>query len=405
MAEPTSAKSFYELVRKVAEFVGMAYYGTDGAGRAMAPTDLHDLDVCTRIVNNAIQMFIDDAPQNGWRWQHRIMSVNLKISFSGTADGNLSSTTLSDASLAGTYDDDYYNNLILEITGGTGIGETALITDYTGSTGKFTFSGGLSGGSTPDATTEFVVGARYKLADNFSGTPDGEIHYARESNRGTPITWRSESEIRAFQENTDSSGNPTIAAIRAYGTRQWELLVWPRPTAAVVVEFPYTLFFDDRQLATGVATGGTAGTLVDTTNRDELDDAFNDWILTIRAGTGVYETATITDYDQGTSTLSFSALSGGSTPDTTSVYSLEPASNLHPAGFPFDNTILTACLARTEMEIEDINAGWANQYYNICLPAAYRRDSRSAPRKLGYFGGGKARQYDRVWKDVDTTNI
>ncbi|KKM23739.1 hypothetical protein LCGC14_1612140 [marine sediment metagenome] len=61
------------------------------------------------------------------------MSIDLKISSSGTATGG-SATTLEDTDLDGDYADDYYNGLILEIDGGTGIGETALITDYAGTT-------------------------------------------------------------------------------------------------------------------------------------------------------------------------------------------------------------------------------------------------------------------------------
>jgi hypothetical protein len=136
----------------MAELVGVADYDAT-TGIAIHPNDKGDIDKLARIANNGIRRFISDAPQLGWNWMKRIMSVTMKVSTSNTADGNLTSTTMSDATLAGTYADDYYNGLILEVTSGVGIGETALITDYDGTDGIFTFSGGLSSGTTPTTTT------------------------------------------------------------------------------------------------------------------------------------------------------------------------------------------------------------------------------------------------------------
>jgi hypothetical protein len=323
------------------------------------------------------------------------MGINLVIASTGTASSG-SATTLVDSDLATTYADDYYNNCIIEITAGTGKGEVATVTDYTGASGTFTFTA-LSGGSTPDTTSEYAVGHRYKLADNFGGSPDGPIHYVRESNNGSPIDWTHESSLRSMRENVSYSGDPMYAAIRPYGTRQFELIIYPDPTSVDVLEFPYTLFFDNMRLATGLATGGTSTTLVDSTRRLEVDDYFNGWVLTVRAGTGLGETATITDFVQSTATLTFTALSGGSTPDTTTVYSIEPTANLHPAGYRFDDIISTACRARAEMEIEDLAAGWKESYDNRKLDKAYNIDAKLAPRKVTRSRG---RPFERVWKDI-----
>ena len=328
------------------------------------------------------------------------MQVNLVISSSGTATAG-AATTLTDSALATTYADDYYNDLILEITGGTGKGETALVTDYTGATGIFTFSA-LSGGSTPDTTSTYEIGSRYKMPDDFGGTPDGPIRYMRDSYRGVQIDWVHESSIRAMRENTSYTGYPRSAAIRPYGVRQFELIVYPDSVTTDVIEFPYTLYYDDLRLETGVATGGTATTLIDTVNRLEVDDAFKDWLLTITSGVGLDETATITSSTVADTTLTFTGkLSGETTPTTTSVYMLEPpGNNLHPAGFRFDDVILTACLARAEMEIEDLAAGWTALYKGEKLIEAKQLDARSAPRKLGYFGNGRPSRIERTWADV-----
>jgi hypothetical protein len=140
--------------------------------------------------------------------------------------------------------------------------------------------------------------------------------------------------------------------------------------------------FNKLDAEAGIATGGTAQTLADST-REEANDYFNTWILTIVAGTGKTETATITDYTGATGTFTFTALSGGSTPDATSVYYVEPAANLHPAGFMFDDAVMAACLAETEKQIDEVNEGLVELFYKIHLPNAHLIDGLSRPRSVG----------------------
>ncbi|MEE8208030.1 MAG: hypothetical protein V3T88_03625, partial [Nitrosomonadaceae bacterium] len=157
-----------------------------------------------------------------------------------------------------------------------------------------------------------------------------------------------------------------------------------RPHAINTVQFPYTLYFDKMQMEMGTATAGSATSLSDS-SRWEDDDYFNDWILTVREGTGKDETATVTDYTKASGKFDFTALSGGSTPDTTSVYTVEPAANLHPAGHQFDESIRSACKARAEMEEQDehMDTFWTEEYHKKALPNAFKIDKRSAPRRLG----------------------
>ena len=151
--------------------------------------------------------------------------------------------------------------------------------------------------------------------------------------------------------------------------------------AADTLQFPYTSHFNKMDCETGIATNGTSTTLVDS-DRLEADDYFNDWILTVIAGTGLGQTATITGYAESSGTFTFTALSGGSTPDTTSVYYVEPAANLHPAGFKFDDAVLQACLAEAETQIEEMNEGAVELFYKVALPFAHNADSLSRPRRL-----------------------
>ena len=397
MAEPTSSLTIKDLVLTTAEFLGIAFYGSAGDESAMCPVNQHDLDICSRLVSNAIRMFILDAPSGGWNWQKRLATVNFKVMTDATASGG-TATTLVYATLAGTYANDYYKNLILEITDGTGEGEYALITGYTGASGTFSFSA-MSGGSTPDNTSVFKIGHRYKLSDDFGGSPTGPITYVRDTNHTRRFDWISEAEIRQCSQINVSTTYPYLAAIRPYGARQFELVVYPDPSTADLVQFPYRKYFDKLEIAGGKATGGTATTLADNT-RNEVDDYFNDWLLIVISGTGKSETATVTDFANVTGTFTFTALSGGATPDATSRYIVEPATRTHPAGYQYDNTIISACLARVEMEQEDLAAGWTQVYTQKDLLAAHNHDKTLVPRSLGYCGNGKRYSRERMFNNV-----
>lgn len=72
---------------------------------------------------------------------------------------------------------------------------------------------------------------------------------------------------------------------------------------------------------TGTASAADATSITDSAIAGDYDDDyFNGYVLTITAGTGIDEYATVTDYTGATGKFDFAALSGGSTPDTTSQY-------------------------------------------------------------------------------------
>jgi hypothetical protein len=398
MSEPNRIQTFYNLVVEVAELLSIADYRSNGT--IMVPKDQFGFELCKRIINKGIGMFMEDSPDKGWRWMRRLATVTFAITYTGTATSG-SSTTLVDSGIANSYDDDFFNGYTIYVEAGTGVGEYASVTDYTGSSGTFEFTA-LSGSSTPDSTSEYSIarsadaingdGSRYKLPANFGGTVDGKLRYTKGSNRSSVVTWCDEAQIRARRAVTLISGYPLLAAIRPYeptdenlsASRRWEIIFDPRPHAINSVTFPYTLFFDQMLMEMGTTDSGSAITLVDG-NRWEADDYFNDWIITVREGTGRGETATVTGYAGSSGTFTFTALSGSSTPDTTTVYTVEPAANLHPAGHQFDDTVKAACLAYAEMDQQDehIDDHWTKYYHQKALPNAYKTDKRSAPRQLG----------------------
>jgi hypothetical protein len=416
-----------DLMLRVAEKLGIAEYRS--TGQLHIPIDQYNFNLCKRYVNNGISMFMADSPVKGWRWMRRLCSVTFATRVTGTVD-SATATTLVDATLASTYSsDDDLNDWYVYVLTGTGIGSYAQITDYdaTGTPGECTVAEWLNSdgnvtGTTPAANDTFAItsvatdagnNAKYILPANFSGSADGVIQYAASSNRSTPIDWCDEAEIRTRRTPSIIGGLPRKAAIIPYQpvdetlsqTRLWVLFVDPRPISTDTVEFPYTLYFDSMKMESGIATAATATSISDNT-RAEADDYFNGWVITVVNGTGVDETATVTDYTGTSGKFDFSALSGGTTPDTTTEYIVQPLNNLHPAGHQFDDATEAACLARTEMESQDehFDTFWTDYYHKKALPNAFKTDARSAPRKLGPMLTDQEirsrRFYGRSWNDI-----
>jgi hypothetical protein len=75
---------------------------------------------------------------------------------------------------------------------------------------------------------------------------------------------------------------------------------------------------------------------------------------------------------------------------------LSAGTDLHPAGFRFDEGILAACKAQAEMEFDDIAAGWVERYYKVALPNAHKIDARSYPRRLV-----ADHIIERTWQNVE----
>jgi len=142
------------------------FIGTDGTNHLVyriSTIEFNTTDEITGSVSGAtLTPTAVTAPPHWDVWTESLAATS---DVHGTAASG-TSTSLTDSNIAGTYTDDYFNGKVLKVTGGTGIYETATITDYDGTLGKFIFSA-LSGGSTPDATTVYSV---YSIA---TGLPEG----------------------------------------------------------------------------------------------------------------------------------------------------------------------------------------------------------------------------------------
>jgi hypothetical protein len=81
MADPTLSLSFSDLIIRVAEYLGMAYYGASGAEVAQVPQDAHDLELCKRLVNDGYRKFINSNP----RWQFLTPTISVTFVAGQTA--------------------------------------------------------------------------------------------------------------------------------------------------------------------------------------------------------------------------------------------------------------------------------------------------------------------------------
>ena len=101
------------------------------------------------------EMIVDPAPGSAYvvKFPYTLHFDGMKME-SGIATeagaGYIADNTRSEA-------DSYFNDWVLTVVNGTGVGETATITGYVGASGELHFAAGLSLGTTPDTTTEYIV--------------------------------------------------------------------------------------------------------------------------------------------------------------------------------------------------------------------------------------------------------
>lgn len=80
MTESTLALDFEDLILRVAEHLGLAVYAASTA--AAIPTDVHDLDLCKRLVNEGWRRFYNSNPK--WNWPDR--NIDITMDSAGTTD-------------------------------------------------------------------------------------------------------------------------------------------------------------------------------------------------------------------------------------------------------------------------------------------------------------------------------
>jgi hypothetical protein len=246
MSEPTSVLTFSDLIIEVAHKLGIAYYGTDGTGDAQVPVDAHDLALCKRIVNNAIRMFIHDAPRNGWRWTQPIAAIDLWPSILADTTNKIATSVFASGVTTFTVPTAaFYPSMELRTITITGLGDFT-IASYISAT-SVTVTGDAHTAATK--TWSMTAGGDYTLPSTFGGQLLGPATFAASTNRGSLLNWTDESLIRSLRSNVnESTGTPSLFAMRLMTTgtprRRWELMAYRTPQEHLSLLYKYVLHFD-----------------------------------------------------------------------------------------------------------------------------------------------------------------
>lgn len=240
------AFTYDDLRIRTAEYMGVATHGSGGTGAAALPTDAHDLDVVSRVVNEGYQKFILESD---WEFLRPLAAITFVAQTDGAVTTAGSGTFVDSSRTEDTRD---FDDFIINVTRSDGSFFTAtILTFVTG--GTFTFA---------DASLAFVVGDTYSIADvsavagqnyryfmptDFYGVLVRAITYREASD--TPaliLEERSEDTIRAARSgSTNTTGDPVVYAIRLAPAAsvsdepRWEIILWPTPISLRTIEFIY----------------------------------------------------------------------------------------------------------------------------------------------------------------------
>ncbi len=419
MAEPTGVTSLYDLILDVAIAADVAYYGSDGQQRAMIPVNEHRFERCFKVVRDGYKRFIHDAPPEGWHWQERdheqIFGI---VQTEGTVDSGGATTLVDDAlETAHAADDDINGYYVYDTTQKI----QAVVTDYVASGGTVTVAAwldylGNSSSLTPAAgdsysitDVETVAGnkSRYFLPDDFSEIA-GDISYLQNSGIGR-IDWTSKITIRRMQETTQTSSHPRRASVSPILNRKHELRFEPSPTSAKTITFPYRTGYAKVQAISGLASGGSVTTLVDSSFANRYpDDLFNGQFIYTLDGTGSFGYAVVTDYTGTTGT--FTVADWLAVGDKSTAAATDPASGTsyyvtngieHTAGLAFDFAVKGAILAEALVEFGITDHDYMGEYQAVVLPRAHNLDGRQQARTRGKMLPGSLRRQSRALQPLD----
>lgn len=246
--EATSNLLFGDLILEVARKMGVAYFGENGDEEAQIPVDTHDLVECKRHVNNAIRMFISDAPKTGWHWVKPTASITFwptvavvasRTLTGGTYDSANDQTPIT-ANTAVFYESMEEKSIVV-----TGQG-TLVVKQYVSPTQVYVYG---SHGFAAPATYSITADGDYTLPRAFAGAHTGSITFGSATNRAVKIEWTAEATIRQLRENVSiQSGIPRYVAatvfLPASGRRRYKLMTYPIPFELYTIQFPFDLSFD-----------------------------------------------------------------------------------------------------------------------------------------------------------------
>lgn len=251
--DPTLSLTMADFQIRVAEYLGIAYYGADGQGVAQVPINTHDLDLVTRLVQDGYRRFVSENP----KWN--VLDVPYTLTFVSQLSGIAASgspTTLVDSSIAGVYADNFFVGWGIRVTHQTDgtIDAFLTVSAYTGSTGTFTFA--IAAAAATAAGDSYMTAQppasggqnyRYVMPSDFYGIVLAPWTFEIGGPRLT-INVVSESEIRELRAGANTAGTPSVCAFRPLSTvaatngGRWETLFWPAPASNYSVTLIYKRF-------------------------------------------------------------------------------------------------------------------------------------------------------------------
>ncbi len=374
------ALTFSDLQIHVASLLGVAYYGADGSEVAQAPTDVYTLQAVKDYVNGGLRMFLNDAPEGGWRFQQPTASIDLWATASGVANGAPifgdpeSTVTVHARTFLDTMLGHELKFTVTSTADGTPTytsanGTTVIDVDDAIFSGVFAVGQSITFSATDnsyvvntitDTTTVIVDG-------DASGEADGDIvtitrDYVIEAVTSAlvvDVTGDASGESDGATVTVTADGNYTLPSTfggeylgpinYAAGTNTGAGLQWDSEGNV-------------RRLRENVSSQ-TGYPIIAAIRKMDATNTARRWELVVYPTPGSEYTVEF-PYE-----LYFTVLSA--------------VTDLHPAGAHYDEAVLAACAAYAEKNGEDETKGRVAYYEQKALPAAYRRNRRSAPRRLG----------------------
>lgn len=375
MAE--DALTFDDLVTHVASQLGVAYYGAAGGEVAQAPIDVYTLAAIKDYVNGGIRMFLNDAPPEGWRCQQPTASIDLWATVTGVANGapSFGDPESTVTVHARTFLDTMLGHKLKFTVTSTANG-TPTYTAANGTTvidvDDAIFSGVFAVGQTItfDATSnEYTVNT---ITDTTTVIVDGD---ASGETDGDTVTITRDYVIEAVTSalvvdvTGDASGEADGATVTVSADGNYTLPStfggeYLGPISYAAGENPgASIRWDSEGNIRRLRENVSSQTGYPTRAAVRKSDTARRWELVVYPTPGGDYTVEF-PYE-----LYFTALSA--------------TTDLHPAGAHYDEVIMAACEAYAEMKGQDALAGRLQYYREAALPAAHRRNARSAPRRLG----------------------
>ena len=394
MAE--DALSYTELVAHLASQLGVAFYGDAGDEVAQAPEDVYTLAMVKNYVNGGFRMLLGDAPPEGWRFQQPVASVVLWPTSAGVASG---APTFGDPESTVTVHARMFHDSML------------------GHKLKFTVT------STADGTPTYTAAKGTTVID-----VDDAI-FSDPFAVGQTITFDATSNV--YTVNTITDTTTVIVDGDASGEADGDTVTITRDY--VIEAVTSALIVDVTGNASGEADGAVVTVVAD--GNYTLPSTFGGEYLgpiTYAAGTNVggpiawTSEGRIREYrqnvDSQTGNPTEAAIQKSSTarqwklmvhmipgeertvefPYELYFTAMSATGDLHPAGAHYDETVLAACEGYAEMKGEDKLAGRMQYYKESALPAAHRRNARSAPKRLGNLLDRTPRERDSNWRNYTT---